>query len=148
MARVLTADDSPTLRTLMQAVLTISGHDVQVAEDGDEALEILSTTPIDVLVLDVEMPNMDGYEVLRSIRKSGVSAGVRVLVLTGKQREADWLRAYRNGAHHYLPKPFEETDLMEAVDMLAAMSPEEATKHRQTELDRAELLARLEATLG
>lgn len=145
MAEILAADDSSVLRMFMSAVLGGGGHRVRVAEDGLEVLTALGETAPDVLILDVEMPHLDGFAVLKQMRKSHVGRSTRVMMLTGKNRDADWLKAYRLGAHYYLPKPFEPADLLVAIQELLDMTLDEAEERRQTELDRAELLARLES---
>jgi DNA-binding response OmpR family regulator len=144
-ANVLVTDDSPVLRALMVRALTAVGHKVTVAEDGQEAIEILANFAPDLLVLDVEMPRLDGWGVLREMRRLGLFRNTRVLMLTSLSKEKDWLKAYRFGAHQYLTKPFKPEELAETVVTLLEMSGEQAHNHREQELDRALLLARVEA---
>ncbi|MDQ3877971.1 MAG: response regulator [Actinomycetota bacterium] len=148
MSRVLVVDDNPDIRLLVSTILEDEGYQVQVAIDGRDALRILETENPDVIVLDVMMPEMDGYSVLRQLRATGRAAKSRVLMLTAKNNEADWLRGYQSGANQYLTKPFDPDELIAAVEKLLRMDPSALTNHRQEELDRAQLLSRLESLLG
>jgi CheY-like chemotaxis protein len=145
MAKILIADDSAVSRVLMRGLLASVGHVVTLVEDGQEAVETLGIQKFDLVILDVEMPRMDGYEVLKTLRRTGIGGPAKLFMLTGKNRESDMVAAYRNGAHHHLTKPFEHADLIEQVDRLLLMSLEDAAAHRESELERAMLLARLEA---
>jgi DNA-binding response OmpR family regulator len=148
MARILVVDDNPDIRLLVSTILEDEGHDVTVAIDGRDALRILGEESPDVIVLDVMMPEMDGYGVLRQLRATGRASKARVLMLTAKNNEADWLRGYQSGANQYLTKPFDPEELIEAVEKLVRMDPNQLTSFRQDELDRAQLLSRLESLLG
>lgn len=148
MARILVVDDNPDIRLLVSTILQDEGYDVTVAIDGRDALRILDTDNPDVIVLDVMMPEMDGYTVLKNLRASGRAQKSRVLMLTAKNNEADWLRGYQSGANQYLTKPFDPDELIIAVEKLLRMDPAQLTNFRQDELDRAQLLSRLESLLG
>ncbi|MFN2595500.1 MAG: response regulator transcription factor [Actinomycetota bacterium] len=148
MARILVVDDNPDIRLLVSTILQDEGYDVQVAIDGRDALRILETENPDAIVLDVMMPEMDGYGVLRQLRATGRASKARVLMLTARNNEADWLRGYQSGANQYLTKPFDPDELIAAVQKLLLMAPDQLTNHRQDELDRAQLLSRIESLLG
>jgi DNA-binding response OmpR family regulator len=147
-AEVLITDDSPVLRALMVRALTSIGHKVTLAEDGQEAIEILEKFAPDLMVLDVEMPRLDGYGVLREMRRRGLFRHTRILMLTSLSKEKDWYKAYRHGAHQYLTKPFKPEELAETVVWLLELTGEQAADHREKELERAELLARVEAVFA
>lgn len=148
MAEVLITDDSPVLRALMVRALTIIGHKVTIAEDGQEAIDILDKFAPDLMVLDVEMPRLDGYGVLREMRRRGLFRHTRILMLTSLSKEKDWFKAYKHGAHQYLTKPFKPEELAETVVWLLELTGEQASDHREKELERAELLARVEAVFA
>jgi DNA-binding response OmpR family regulator len=147
-AEVLITDDSPVLRALMVRALTTIGHKVTMAEDGQEAIEILEKFAPDLMVLDVEMPRLDGYGVLREMRRRGLFRHTRILMLTSLSKEKDWFKAYKHGAHQYLTKPFKPEELAETVVWLLELTGEQAANHREKELERAELLARVEAVFA
>lgn len=145
MARVLVVDDEPDLRELVRTVLTYHGHQVALAEDGQKALEVLAGQKPEVMVLDLMMPNMDGFGVLKEMKRRGITGNVKTLVLTCMNREADWLRGYKHGAHQYLTKPFDPEELADKVKMLLSMSENELVRHREAEIDTSQLLSRLES---
>ena len=148
MARVLVVDDEPDLRQLVRTVLTFHGHQVTLAKDGEQALEIMMRQRPDVLVLDLMMPHIDGFGVLKEMKKAGMRDDMKILILTCMNREADWLRGYKHGAHQYLTKPFDPDELANKVEMLLNMSESELAGHREQELDTSQLLSRLESVFG
>src|SRR4051812_28337723 len=125
MARILVVDDQPEIRQLVHAILQADGHNVTMAEDGQSALDILSNSSPDLVVLDVMMPYLDGYGVLKALRSKGSLGSTKFLMLTAKTNEADWLKGYQSGAHRYLTKPFDPEDLSQAVQDLLSMSKEQ-----------------------
>ncbi|HYZ46932.1 MAG TPA: response regulator [Actinomycetota bacterium] len=145
MARILVVDDSPDIRRLLEVVLAEEGHMVSSATDGEDALEAMAKEPPDLVVLDIMMPKKDGFMVLKEMRSHGVRDATKVLVLTARTAEVDWLRGYKLGADQYLTKPFDNDELIKTVTMLLGMSKDELRARRQQELDRAQLLSRLEA---
>lgn len=145
MARILIADDNPEIRQLLTTILQDEGHKVSAADDGRQALEMILAQAPDVLVLDIMMPSLDGYGVLKEMKSAGMRDSVKVLVLTAKTQEADWVRGFKLGADQYLTKPFDVDEFVEAVNGLIAMSKEQLRLRRQEELDRAQLLSRLES---
>ena len=84
-------------------------------------------------------------DALKEMRSHGVRDATKVLVLTARTAEVDWLRGYKLGADQYLTKPFDNDELIKTVTMLLGMSKDELRARRQQELDRAQLLSRLEA---
>lgn len=145
MARILVIDDDNDIRRLLTVILEQEGHNVASAADGDRALELINKEPPDLCVLDVMMPKKDGFMVLKELRSSGQRETTKVLLLTARTAEADWLRGYKLGADQYLTKPFENDVLIKTVDELLSMSRDQLRARRQSELDRAQLLSRLES---
>ena len=148
MARILVADDDADIRQLVIYSLADEGHEVSVAKNGQEAVDHVVSSPPDLMLLDVMMPEMDGYDVLRALDEKGVRGFTKILVLTAKGSERDWKLGYDLGADRYMTKPFDPTELLETVnDMLTASSEELAAK-REEEQDRANLLSQLESIFG
>ena len=145
MARILLVDDSADIRHLLGTILKDEGHDVAVASDGVQAIEAIKNHAPDLMILDIMMPRMDGYGVLKEMRDGGIKEDVKILVLTAKAAEADWVRGYKLGADDYLTKPFGADELVEAVNTLLKMDPATMRKRSEQELDKAQLLSRLES---
>lgn len=145
MARILITDDSADIRQLLSALMVEEGHKVLVASDGMKALEAVDTELPDLMILDVMMPNLDGYGVLREMNERNVTNEVKILILTAKTAEADWVRGYKLGADQYLTKPFGSDELIDSVNDLLATSKDDLRKRTEEELDRAQLLSRLES---
>jgi DNA-binding response OmpR family regulator len=145
MGRIAVCDDAEDIRRLLKVILTQEGHSVTSVADGDALLELLVKEPPDLVVLDVMMPKKDGFMVLKEMKSKGVRDSTKVLLLTARTAESDWLRGYKLGADQYLTKPFENDELVKTVNGLLAMSKDQLRVRRQQELDRAQLLSRLES---
>ena len=145
MARILVVDDDPDIRRLLEVLLIGQGHNVTSAPDGEEALDLMTKETPDLLILDIMMPKKDGFMVLKEMKSHGVRDTTKILILTARTAEVDWLRGYKLGADQYLTKPFDNEELIDTIDMLLSMSKDELRARRQQELDRAQLLSRLEA---
>jgi DNA-binding NarL/FixJ family response regulator len=150
MIRVALVDDQAIVRAGLARILSPTDGFELMAEcaDGREAVDALLGSAVDLVVLDVEMPRLDGYGVLREMRRKGLFRHTRVLMLTSLSKEKDWYKAYRHGAHQYLTKPFKPEELAETVVWLLELTGEQASNHREKELERAELLARVEAVFA
>src|SRR3954454_14357643 len=107
MADVLVVDDDPDLRELLVFSLEDDGHTVRVAGDGDEALAALEAKAPDCLVLDIMMPGLEGFGVLRRPRQQGLSPEMRILIFTCKTAERDFVRFSELGAPENITKPFD-----------------------------------------
>jgi CheY-like chemotaxis protein len=118
MTRVLVADDSTHLRRLIAQVLTAEGHCVVEAADGRRALDLLTSEPIRVAVLDVMMPGIDGLTLCSRLRTMPATSQVRVVIVSAAATEADALAA---GADAFLDKPFRLATLRSVVQSLAAV---------------------------
>lgn len=142
MVRVLVADDDPGVRGLLEVML--DGYDLVFAENGAEALDLLTRQRVDVVLLDVMMPRMDGLETLRRIRLDARNANIPVVMLTARVGEDDHLRAFQLGADAYVTKPFEHEALVGTIDEVRARSPEQRLRIREAETAKASLLRQLE----
>ncbi len=117
--RVLLAEDEPNIVESLSFLLERAGYQVMVEVDGRKALDtVLANTP-DVMILDVMLPEMDGYEVLRKMRADVRSKYVPVLMLTAKGQREDRRVAMECGADHFITKPFANAELVAAVEQLA-----------------------------
>jgi DNA-binding response OmpR family regulator len=115
-ARVVLADDDPTVLALAGAAIRNFGMSCETAADGSRALEVIRRQRPHAVVLDVNMPNMDGFAVLSSIRTEDIP--VRVLLLTARQQESDVLRGFNLGADDYVVKPFSPLELVARLKRL------------------------------
>ena len=116
--RVLIVDDDPTVLALVRAALQNFGMECETAANGRAALEMIRKSRPHVAVLDVNLPGMDGYEVLAAIRSDGLQ--VRVLLLTARQQESDVIRGFTLGADDYMVKPFGPMELVARLKRLVA----------------------------
>jgi DNA-binding response OmpR family regulator len=112
---ILIADDDLAVRTILRAVLQREGYEVVEAANGREALEALHQARPALVMLDVEMPEMDGWEALERIRES---TDVPVMMLSAHAGEAHTVRGLRAGADDYVAKPFTKNELLARVDAL------------------------------
>lgn len=110
--RILVVDDEPQIRRALNVALTGHGYDVELAEDGKQALVQLAAHPPDAIVLDLVMPGIDGFEVLRQTREF---SNIPVIVLSARGQEPDKVRALDLGADDYLTKPFGIDELLARV---------------------------------
>jgi two-component system chemotaxis response regulator CheY len=117
---ILTVDDSRTMRRMLRMTLEESGYEVLEAEDGLLGLEVLKTAMPDVIVTDINMPNMDGFGFIEAVRKESRFAGVPILVLTTESDRALKDRARGLGATGWITKPFEQNRLVDVVRRVAA----------------------------
>jgi two-component system, OmpR family, alkaline phosphatase synthesis response regulator PhoP len=113
---VLVADDEKHVARLVQVNLERLGHKVELVHDGQEALDVILTGDYDVVVLDIMMPNRDGLEVLREIRRHQGTKHLKVVLLTVKAQDSDVIRGIEAGADYYLTKPFNPDEVAHLVE--------------------------------
>jgi twitching motility two-component system response regulator PilH len=118
MTRILVVEDSRTQRHLMAGLLTDQGFQVQTAPDGAKALEQVSTFAPDVVVLDVLIPELNGYEVCRRLKSKPETRKIRVLFCSSQSSESDRYWALKQGGDAYLVKPFSPTAFLATVNDL------------------------------
>lgn len=121
--RILIVDDEPRLVRHLKAALTEAGHDPVPVMEGEAAIEAAAETPFDLIILDVGLPGIDGFEVLRRLRAQHIAT--RVLMLTARGELDDRLTGLQLGADDYLPKPFAMQELLARVRALSRRFPEE-----------------------
>lgn len=115
MANILMVDDDPHIRELVQVLLTQEGFTVYEAENGEDALEKLASMDVDMVILDIMMPKMDGWELSRELR---AYYDFPLLMLTAKRETADKVKGFELGTDDYLVKPFEPLELVARVKAL------------------------------
>jgi DNA-binding response OmpR family regulator len=115
MSKVLVVDDDPHIRELVRVLLEREGLDVFEAADGREALERLESTRADMVILDVMMPNLDGWELCRRLRQSG---DLPLLMITAKGETSQKVKGFQLGTDDYLVKPFEPAEMVARVKAL------------------------------
>ena len=116
MSRILVVEDERDLALGLQANLEVEGHEVEVAYTGEDGIHAATARRPDLVLLDVMLPGMDGFTVLRHLRSAGVS--VPVLLLTARAEEVDKVRGFRAGADDYVTKPFGVMELILRVEAL------------------------------
>jgi DNA-binding response OmpR family regulator len=113
--RVLVVDDEPNIVMSLRFLMEREGFEVEVASTGEAALEALGQAPADLVLLDVMMPKLDGFEVCQRIRGNPVWAATKIVMLTAKGREVERDKGLALGADEYVTKPFSTRDLVARV---------------------------------
>jgi len=122
---ILVVEDDAGLARRIASTLTEAGHDPIIVHDGEKALDKTKAAPFDLIVLDIILPGMDGFEVLRHLRAQHLAS--RVLMLTARGEVKDRVTGLQLGADDYLPKPFAMGELVARVNALGRRYPEEPT---------------------
>ena len=139
---ILTVDDEEHILELISFNLEINGYDVKKAETGEEALEILQAEHVDLVLLDLMLPGIDGIEVLRRIRQDKALAKLPVILLTAKTEEFDKVVGLEVGADDYIGKPFGVHELVARIKaLLRRTSPEEEPAPKAEEQEQEQKLA-------
>src|SRR5436305_2364950 len=113
--KILAVDDERHIVRLVEVNLQRAGYEVVTAYDGREALEKVKSENPDLVVLDVMMPYMDGFEVLKNLKADPITAEIPVIMLTAKAQDADVFRGWQSGVDCYLTKPFNPMELLTFV---------------------------------
>jgi len=116
--KILIVDDSSTNRHVLFEMLARHGYRCILAESGREAIEKAKTEKPDMVLMDVVMPDMDGYQATRAITRDEATKHIPVILCTSKDQETDRLWGLRQGAKNYVVKPVEEKDLLEKITAL------------------------------
>ena len=113
---ILVVEDDTTLRRILRDVLIIKGYEVLVAEDGEEGCRLFSEHDVDLVIADVMMPRIDGFEMVRRMRDKGTKT--QFIFLSALDSAEDVVEGFRSGGHDYLRKPFDMNELMVRVESL------------------------------
>ncbi len=112
--RILVVDDEEALRTVLSTELTSEGYNVTTAADGNEAIEYVKENDYDLVLLDIKMPNVDGFEVLKFIK--GGKPRTKVIMLTGFADLKNAIESKRLGAEDFVSKPYDLVDLLTTIE--------------------------------
>ena len=134
--KILIADDEPDVLRLLEGILTSSGFDLVKATNGKEAVEQVSQEHPDLVLLDIGMPELNGFETCERLRKEKNNETLPILMLTARDRESDIVQALEAGADDYVMKPFERTELLNKINSLLSraktrMLPSQLRKTRE-----------------
>ncbi|MGD9211054.1 MAG: response regulator [Desulfobacteraceae bacterium] len=116
--KILVVDDSPTMRNMLSYALKSGGYEVVTAKDGEEALKMLDSQSVALILLDVIMPKLNGFQVCRKIKSSLQHKGIKIIMLTSKNLEFDAFWGKKQGADLYISKPFEIKSLLSNIASL------------------------------
>ena len=115
MARILIVDDSPSQLMGIRRIVEKLGHEALTAEDGAAGVEMAKKELPDLIMMDVVMPNLNGFQATRSISREPTTKHIPVILVTTKDQETDRMWGMRQGARAYLTKPFSEEELSEVI---------------------------------
>ncbi len=141
--RVLVVDDDPTMVRLIKVNLKLNEYEVLEATSGEQALEIISKEPLDLVVLDIMMPGVDGWQVLKHIRSREETKELPVILVTAKTQDSDVIRGWELGADEYIIKPFNPLLLVEVIKMVLDRSYDERLDRRKKQKEKLEVLRNL-----
>lgn len=116
--KVLLVDDEPNILLSLEFLMQRAGYQVETAADGDAALQLIAATPPDLVLLDVNMPKRDGFDVCQTLRANPDWAAVRVIMLTAKGRDVEREKGIALGADDYITKPFSTQDVIDKVQAI------------------------------
>lgn len=116
--RVLVCDDDPVILRLLQVNLELEGYDVLLAHHGEEAYDLAAREAPDLVILDIMMPRLDGYQTCEKLKGNEVTRDVPVVFLSAKAQRSDIERGKRYGVADYLTKPFDPAELLDVVERL------------------------------
>jgi len=120
--RIVLAEDEPQIAKLVEFKLKKEGYQVTWKENGEEALEAIKRERPDLILLDIMMPVMDGYEVLRQIKEDEKLRDIPVIMLTARAQERDVVKGIDSGAEDYIIKPFHPAELLSRVKRILGKS--------------------------
>ena len=120
MPRILIADDSPTESFKISGVLKRHGHEVLAAESGEQALQVARDSQPDLILMDIVMPGLNGFQATRQLTRDPATSAIPVVMLTSKSQEADRIWGERQGARGYLVKPVDDSVLVATISQVLA----------------------------
>ncbi len=118
MPRVLIVDDEPNILLSLDYLLRKNGHQVSVARNGTEALQQIEEHPPEIVLLDIMMPDVDGYEICTRIKSQTETQHIKVVFLSAKSKKADIEKGLSLGADMYLLKPFSNKEILQRIQQL------------------------------
>ncbi|AFJ02906.1 twitching motility protein PilH [Methylophaga frappieri] len=118
MALILIADDSPTEVYVLRQMLEKHGHEVIVADNGEQAIEVALSAQPDLILMDVVMPELNGFQATRRLTRDPETTHIPIIIVSSKNQETDKLWGLRQGARGYLGKPVAESELLSQINDL------------------------------
>jgi len=116
--KIMVVDDSPTERAFMEGVLKKRGYEVLLVDSGEQAIERSKKEKPDLILMDVVMPGLNGFQATRAITREESTKHIPVIICTTKDQETDKIWGLRQGAKDYVTKPLNETELLEKIKAL------------------------------
>lgn len=123
MAKVLVVDDEPNILISLEFLMQQAGFEVITAEDGEQALAHVQQAPPDLILLDISLPGISGFDVLEQLRQQTTTAALPIIMLTAHGREVEREKGMALGADDYITKPFSTQALVEKVNALLSGHP-------------------------
>jgi DNA-binding response OmpR family regulator len=137
---ILVVEDEEPIRRLIRAALDPNAYSVSETAKGEEALQLLAEEPFDLLILDLRLDGISGWDVLDAMRTRRLRGKLRIIILTAQSSERDILRGWREGVDQYCMKPFEPAQFVRVVEAVLASTHEELARYRESELEKTQLL--------
>lgn len=116
--RILVVDDSPTIRAVLEKMLGQEGYAVQKAVDGESAIELAKTEQPELIFLDIVLPGVNGFAVLRALRHDPLTQHIPIVMISGNQQATEQFYVQRFGADDFIKKPFGQREVQRAIDKL------------------------------
>jgi len=138
--KILVVEDEAAIRRLIRASLEPEGFEITEEDTAEAGLEHLEAGGFDLLVLDLALPKMSGWDLLEEMKRTGLRNQVRVVILTARSVEEDILRGWRMGVDHYCMKPFAPHDFVSVVRFVLSAGESELQRQREEELSKTQLL--------
>lgn len=118
MKKILIVEDDQHIRKLLNILIRKEDIQIDEAVEGNEALEKLASNTYDLVILDIMMPNVDGFQILKSMRETPATVALPVIIVTAKTEDKDLMKGYSMGANYYITKPFEPQDLIHSIELI------------------------------
>ena len=134
MHKIMVVDDDANIRAVLKLRLERSAYAVQMARDGTEALSMVLPNPPDLIILDLLLPKIDGFEVLQNLKSNRLTTGIPVIILTARVTSACRSRSYTLGAARFFAKPFSPRKLVAESENLLSESPDTTEGQRTSRL--------------
>jgi DNA-binding response OmpR family regulator len=115
---ILIVEDDQHIRKLLNILIRKEDIHIDEAVEGNEALTKLKDNPYDLVILDIMMPNVDGFSILKKMREEQATANLPVIIVTAKTEDKDLMKGYSMGANYYITKPFEPQDLIHSIELI------------------------------
>ncbi len=116
MTRVLIVDDSPTETHVLKGMLEKHGYQVSVAENGEDGIKLAQSETPDVILMDIVMPGVNGFQATRKLSKDPATAAIPIIIISTKDQDTDRIWGMRQGAKDYISKPVTEDELLQKIN--------------------------------